>query len=242
MKKILLFIVVILFYSCKKENAAEQNSNSESLWDVEEYKGENETFLKTDTIYFQGKNEDKTNFILAHLLKQDIDKKTTLKTANFRLDFYKDDFKIQSEMIVFPNYEEGSVWVAYYDLEGYDSEKSLFIRLSFGYPACGYDQNNYLYYFEKNNYKLVHKWINNSDSGWGTCLQFSPSKNEATFYARTISFLPDENNEEMGIVEYSDSLKFERINEKWIKRQLTPKEKIYRTQKQSFDDFHKTAN
>ena len=43
----------------------------------------------------------------------------------------------------------------------------------------------------------------------------------------------------MGVVEYSDSISFLLKNNTWELNQITPKEKVYRSEKKSFEEFHK---
>ena len=65
------------------------------------------------------------------------------------------------------------------------------------------------------------------DSGWGTWNELLHD-NMQQFYCRTVSSSPTNENGDIGIEEYSDSIKFEKINEKWIKTSLTPEGFVYR--------------
>lgn len=182
----------------------------------------------------------KEDYILVFQNDKKIGKDSLIK-AKFRLDFYKNNKKIGFDKVELTNYQPESGWSATYGLSIENAEKAPFLKIRNGYEACGYAQDNFLYSIEKNKVQQVHYWRTMSDSGWGVHLEFI-QKTPTVIYSNTISFSPTENetigNEDIGTVEYSDSIKFERKNNKWIKTYITPKDSVYRKFDQSFNDFH----
>lgn len=235
-----LFILFILI-GCQKPKPADQ-----AIATTPEAKTKTiaakDNFLKKDTIYIADYGEtSKDNYILAYLLDQKADK-DSIVTAKYLLDFYQNKIKTTSSKITIKGTDKGSEWGAIYGLGTQNVKNSPFIQISFGYPACGYTKNNYLYYFKNNDIQLVHEWYTMSDSGWGSWVEFGnpdAKTNPESFYCKTVSFVPDDNDENMGMVTHSDSIVF-RLNGGHYKKQLlSAKDKTYFEKKMSFDDFHK---
>ena len=202
-----------------------------------------ENFLKTDTvIVFNDEKPSKDNYILAHLLDRKMDKDSII-TGKYRLDFYFDKTKTAETKITIKGIEEGSEWSVIYGLgEQSTNSNSPFIQISFGYPACGYSQSHYLYYLKNNDMQLVYDWYTMSDSGWGSWVEFenpSAKANPESFYCKTVSFEPDDSDENMGTVKHSDSIVFRLSGNQWKKQLLSSKDKPYFEKKMSFDEFHK---
>ncbi|MTH17970.1 hypothetical protein [Flavobacterium sp. LC2016-01] len=240
MKPQCLFILFLLI-GCQKPKPANQTSEKTSKTKTEAIT-EKEIFLKTDTVsvYTNGETA-KDNYILAHLLDKKMDKDSVV-TGKYRLDFYFNKTKTANTEITIKGIEEGSEWNLIYGLGRESIESSLFIQLGFGYPACGYMHENYLYYLKNNDLQLVYDWYTLSDSGWGNWVEFeNPSKkaNPELFYCKTVAFVPDDNDENMGTVTHSDSIIFRLNGNHWKKQLLSAKDKTYFEKKMSFDDFHK---
>ncbi|OXB14169.1 hypothetical protein [Flavobacterium reichenbachii] len=202
--------------------------------------GTKENFLKIDTISISDNGEtSKDNYILAYLLDQKADK-DSIVTGKYQLDFYLNKIKTTSSKITIETIQKGSEWSAIFGLGTEGAKDSPFIQISFGYPACGYNQNHYLYYLNNNNLQLVYEWYTMSDSGWGSWVEFeNPTKaNPESFYCKTVAFEPDDNDENMGIVTHSDSIGFRLIGNRWKSQLLSVKDKNYFEKKMSFDEFH----
>jgi len=240
--KIQAIIFICLLISCQKPMPVSQTPSEKP---ISKNKAEaietKEKFLKTDTVSVYNDGEpSKENYILAHLLDQKIDK-DSMMTAKYRLDFYLNKTKTADSKITIKGVQKGSEWSAIYGLGRESVKNSPFFQISFGYPACGYMQDNYLYYLKNSDLQLVYEWDTMSDSGWGTWVEFeSPAKTETgPFYCKTVSFEPDDNDENLGTVTHSDSIVFSLIGNQWKKQLLSAKEKPYFQKKMSFDDFHK---
>lgn len=240
--KIQAFIFLCLLISCQKPKPVSQIQAETISENKAEAIVNKENFLKTDTISISDDGEtSKDNYILAHLVDQKADK-DSIVTAKYRLDFYLNKTKIADSKITIKGIDKGSEWGAKYGLASVESPKnSPFIQISFGYPACGYTSSNYLYYLKNNDLQLVHQWDVMSDSGWGTWVKFEDATsktNPESFYCKTVSFEPENDNDEMGTVTYSDSTVFHLSGNHWKKQLLSEKDKVYFQKKISFNEFH----
>lgn len=234
----LLFLFA--FISCRNQTSEIHVSNTIPE-DTQEISITQETFLKTDTIAITENEEtSKNTYILAHLLDQKADQ-DSIVTMKYRLDFYRNKTKATSSKITIKGYEKGSEWGASYGITSATAKNSPFIHVSFGYPACGYNQNNYLYYLKNNDIQLVYQWDSMSDSGWGSWVEFINKTDKAepeSFYCKTVSYEPENDDENMGTVSYSDSIIFKLEGNRWKKQLLSSKDKSYFIKKVPFDTFY----
>lgn len=237
-----LFIVLILA-SCQKEQKTAQTTSPMATSVVttadEEIK---EKPLKTDTIAVSDQKNAEVTHVLANLINQTTDK-DSIVISKYRLDFYQKKNKVASSAVTIKNYEKGSEWYGSTGLTHTSDKNSSFIQIDFGYAACGYTHENYLYYIKNGNLQLVHNWQSMSDSGWGSWTEFTSSETQKDpdhFYCKIVSFEPsDEDSEDSGIVTYSDSTSFSLKGNQWQKKLLSAKDKPYFEKKMSFNEFHK---
>lgn len=200
-----------------------------------------ENFLRTDTIVLSEDKNEAVSYVLVNLTDQKADK-DSIVTSKFRLEFYQNKNKVASSQITIKGYEKGSEWSGSYGLPNSSQNNSSFIKIDFGYPACGYTFENYLYYLKNNDLQLVHQWESMSDSGWGNWTEFlslESKNNPEVFYCKNVSFEPgDDDSEDSGILKYSDSISFSLKGNHWKKKLLTAKDKPYFEKKMSFNEFH----
>ena len=115
--------------------------------------------------------------------------------------------------------------MASYGLTSETSKNSPFVQITVGFPACGYSHDNYLYYLKNNGLQLVHQWSSMTDSGWGSWVEIVSTESNPdpkSFYCKTVAFEPtDDDNMDMGIVKYSDSISFELKDDRWKKMLLS---------------------
>ncbi|QOG04869.1 hypothetical protein IHE43_03110 [Flavobacterium sp. MDT1-60] len=238
MKTHICFILFLLM-GCQKPKPALQIASKTTKAKIEAI-AVKENSLRTDTIIFD-KNAAITH-VLIHLTEQKPDKDSIIE-SKFRLDFYKNKNKITSKKITIKGYEKGSEWSGSYGFPDSSQNNPSFIKIDFGYPACGYTFENYLYYLKNNDLQLVHQWQSMSDSGWGNWTKFLSleSKNDLEiFYCKSVSFEPaDDDSEDSGILTYSDSISFSLIGNHWKKKLLSPKDKPYFEKKMSLNEFYK---
>lgn len=239
--KIQFLFVLFLSISCQKPKPAPQTANKTTKAKIEAI-AVKENSLRTDTIILSKDKNAAITHILIHLTEQKPDKDSIIK-SKFRLDFYQNKNKISSKKIAITGYEKGSEWSGSFGLNNSSQNNSSFIKIDFGYPACGYTFENYLYYLKNNDLELVHQWQSMSDSGWGSWTEFlgdGSNKDPEIFYCKTVSFEPaDDDAEDSGILNYSDSISFSLIGNHWKKKLLSPKDKPYFEKKMSLNEFYK---
>ena len=243
MKPQYLFLLSLII-SCQKPKPVSQiqTKNPASENKPEAIISAKEKFLKTDTIPISNGEENAAgNYVLANLLDQKADK-DSIVTVKYRLDFYENKEKKASSKITIEGYQKGSEWGADYGLATAANKNTSFIQISFGYPACGYSQNNYLYHLKNKDLQLVYQWDSMTDSGWGSWVEFvTPSeKDSEPFYCKRVSFEPTDDNDEIGIVTYSDSIVFRLSGNHWKTQILSVKDKNYFEKKMPFNEFHNT--
>lgn len=235
MKKTLVILCLLfVFVGCKKELISEKKQAITPRIISKPIQ-----ILKTDTIHFSYKSDVKDDYAIIHLLEEKYTK-DSLCTSKFRIDFIQKKSKIFSDLVTIKGVEKESNWFGMYEM---DTIYSPFKRLSFGYPACGYTQDNFLYYIDNKESAKIHTWLSVGDGGWFNDVEFFPIS-KTKFACRTASFWSDdselENNEtdeEYGILEHSDSIVFDFQNGKWQKSFKTPKEKVYRKKRMSYDSM-----
>ncbi|MEN9929396.1 MAG: hypothetical protein RLZZ231_1317 [Bacteroidota bacterium] len=232
----LLLILLFILQGCKKAPIAA--NSSQPMLQTKEKSG---TALKTDTLYFSYPSDDKPqdDFAIIKLMDEKFTK-DSMCTSKFRIEFIQKKRILFSDWITIKGIVKGSEW---YGSNEMDSINSPYKRLSFGYPACGYSQDNYLYYIEGSSSSKVHTWLSVGDGGWFNDVAFFPLST-TTFACRTASFWPEEvapenqeTDEEFGILEHSDSIVFSLQNNTWHKSFKTPKGKVYRKKRMSYDSI-----
>lgn len=244
--KLKYLFILIIFASCQKDKKTVQTTGLNNLETPQtnsaDTKDTSESLLRTDTINLSEDKKAALTHVLAHLLEQKADKDSII-TSKFRLDFYQNKNKIASSKITIKNYEKGSEWYGSTGLTDSSNKNSSFIKIDFGYAACGYTHENYLYYLKNGDLQLVYQWQTMSDSGWGTWTEFVSSetaKDPETFYCKTVSFEPgDDDSEDSGIVTHYDSISFSLKGNQWKKQLLSIKDKPYFEKKMTFNEFHK---
>ncbi|KAF2509144.1 hypothetical protein [Flavobacterium foetidum] len=236
-------VLAILVVACQKEQ--KQNQTNVLKADIKETAVVKDKFLKTDTITISdGEDSFSKDYILANLVKENMDK-DSIVTSHYQLDFYENKVKTASSKVAIKGNEKGSEWSASFGLNDVKKSKSSpFLHVSYGYPACGYAHDHFLFYLKNNEAELVYSWLTISDSGWGSWVEFySQDVDSETkkFYCKNVAFEPaDGDDENLGVVSYSDSTSFEFKNNHWNKILLSAKDKNYFQKTMSFDEFHNT--
>lgn len=177
------------------------------------------------------------------------EKKTTkegLKIQSFHLNFYDDSKISQSFSIHLEGEEKNAEWDAEspFVIDSTHQKKS-FVLLHNGYPACGYSQNYFL--FVKNSDNKIQKldeWETFFDAPYGNYQSFKPI-DEHSFSRVFININGSdkevkEGEEEFAVVTKSDSVIFYQEKNRWIKKQITPKDKVFWQREMKLDDALKT--
>ncbi|MBS7256699.1 hypothetical protein [Flavobacterium branchiicola] len=239
--KIHTLFFLLLLIGCQKPKPAE-SAAKKTVSEKHKVANVADPFISSDTIHFYAEGEtSSTNYILANLVDQKVDK-DSIVISRYQLDFYENKTKTASSKVTINGYEKGSEWSATYGLSSESTNTSSFIQVSFGYPACGYNQSHYLYHLKNKNLQLVYEWDSMTDSGWGSWVEFDnpTAKNDPeTFYCKRVAFEPEEDDDNMGTVTHSDSIEFRLSGNHWKNQLLSVQEKVYYQKKVSFDDFYK---
>lgn len=217
----LLIFMVIFLFSC--QNKLITNSY------------QNKSHIQTDTLVFDYRDTLFQDFALLHLVEKNYGKDSICE-VKYKIDFWKNNEFVSSSIFGYKGYSEESMSSSYY----IDTTNTAFKRVCIGYPACGYAQNCFLFYTTNTSSKLIHHSIDVGDGGWGSGTEYFV-KNENQIISRNFSFWPDEESEnpdEIGLLEYSDSITFFKQNNNWKTKKITPKGKVYKTEKKKFDEYY----
>lgn len=187
----------------------------------------------------------KNDFLTIDPKQSKIDKDGN-KTNLFDVNFYKDDKKLNAFSIEIAGFEKESDWSADspFEIDSTNTNNS-FVMLHNGYPACGYAQNYFLFVKnEDNKMQLLDKGSTYFDAPYGNYQIFKPiNKDSFSRVFLTIGSSDEEpanDEEELVNVTKSDSVVFYRENNKWIKKEITLKEKIYWSREMKLDEAYNT--
>ena len=209
-----------------------------------------ETNLKTDTIILDYKNNfNRADKILIRRNKT-IKSKKDGETIFYSLDFYKKGSKFYSHSYVSKNVYEGEDWSGYdeffTDTIAKISDKR-FINVSVGVPACGYNQNNFLFFLGEKGVQLVCEYQSMGDGIYSTSDDFLPifvNNKVVSFTRKNVSIDSDESkpfddaNENL-VVTFQDSMGYTYQNDIWKSKNLSPKGKIFRKLFTSYKKYFK---
>ena len=176
--------------------------------------------------------------------------KKTLKDGTqlqyFDFTFFKDSKKLQTIPVIINGFEKESDWDAEspFEIDSINKNNSL-VLVHNGFPACGYGQNYLLFSKNKaNKVELLDQYETFFDAPYGTYQIYK--KINATSFARialTIGGSDEETKEgedEIAIVSKSDSVVFYQDKDRWVKKQITPKEKVYWQREMKLDEAYNT--
>jgi hypothetical protein len=198
--------------------------------------------------------------------------KDSSKTVYFKINFLKKDLLKYSYSYVSKRdfQSDGSEWSGDNEFMSNQSKTKndyRFIKLGYGYPACGYGQKNFLFFVDTNNFQLVAQWDSGFDVPYSADNEFFPTFNEnkvINFYSKFVSAGPDETAEnnvafgedykediannsinkqkgednEIYLFEFSDSTTYIFKNKKWKTKLQTPKGKVYKSIKKTTKEYY----
>lgn len=243
--KYILIVLFLLCVSCsdKKEETVEVATSSE----VEVVSTTEPNFIHKDSLLLDSKEISADKVVITEI-KRSYDK-DSIGTAYFEIGFFKNNKAIYTypTKIVFGT-EEGAEWDINQEFMA-DSENenidSRFVHCSNGIAACGYTHTHFLFFMDEKGVQLVTQWDSMSDGGYGIGQYFEPdfkTKPMKSFFAKTVDVSSDEtvkDSIEWIVVSYSDSVRYNFENGKWKKNQLTQKEKVYRKENFTFEEYYK---
>lgn len=168
--------------------------------------------------------------------------KNEVEIQNFNIQFYENGKKSGVFSIPIVYYQKESDWNAEspFVIDSLHQKKS-FVLLHNGFPACGYSQNYFL--FVKNSDNEIQKldeWETFFDAPYGNYQSFKNINNHS--FSRVLVSIGGSDTEvindeeELAVVTKSDSVVFYQEKNKWIKKQITPKDKIFWQREMTLDD------
>lgn len=168
--------------------------------------------------------------------------KNEVEVQNFNLQFYENSKKLGVFSIAVENFEKDSDWNAEspFVIDSIHQKKS-FVLLHNGFPACGYGQNYFL--FVKNSDNKIQKldeWETFFDAPYGNYQSFKHINN--TSFSRVLVSIGGSDKEvvndeeELAVVTKSDSVVYYQEKNRWIKKQITPKNKVFWQKEMKLDD------
>ena len=202
--------------------------------------------FKTIKLGIDWNGDSKENGFVTIDKKDNKIQKNGIETQNFELNFYENSKKLGTFSIPVENFEKDSDWTAEspFVIDSLNSKKS-FVLLHNGFPACGYSQNYFL--FVKNSDNKIQKldqWETYFDAPYGNYQYFKPINNYS--FSRVLISINGSDKEvineeeELAIVTKSDSVVFYQEKNRWIKKQITPKDKVYWQREMKLDDALRT--
>lgn len=168
--------------------------------------------------------------------------KNEVEIQNFNIQFYENGKKSGVFSIPIVYYQKESDWNAEspFVIDSLHQKKS-FVLLHNGFPACGYSQNYFL--FVKNSDNEIQKldeWETFFDAPYGNYQSFKNINNHS--FSRVLVSISGsdkeviDDEEELAVVTKSDSVVFYQEKNKWIKKQITPKDKIFWQREMTLND------
>lgn len=253
MKKLLLIAIQILLFSCKDEkeriNEIPDPFHGQDKMVTIDTLVTNQKRLKTDTLIFEKlKKVNVFDKIVASILKKGYNDEN-VEITFCRSDFYLREKKLFSFPVTVDTSDEGD-WTLYEDL--FPDEKrnfydNRFFEISYGVPACGYAQTNFLFFIENNNLQMISRNISYVDGPYGDLFEFEPKFMEnkiVSLSSKKVAINSDETkpyndeNEDL-VITISDSIVYKYNGKKWIGKLETPKGIIFRTEHKTFKELYK---
>lgn len=250
MKKLLFFALLMFLFSCKDsvnelpdpfiEPTKIANVDTMALYDQ---------VLKIDTIILEKLNKlNIADKVLAVTLKTGFSK-DSVEISSCRIDFYFKNKLLQSIPLETIASHEDPIWSFYEDVfTNQKSNKSdnRFFEISYGVPACGFTQSNFLFFVENNEFQLVTKYASLGDGPYGDYFDFNPyfvGDDVLYFASKRVVIDADESkpyndeNEDL-VITFSDSTIYKFNNGKWLGQLITPRNKPYRKEFKTYNELY----
>ncbi|MBA0882230.1 hypothetical protein [Flavobacterium undicola] len=248
MRNGILFFVFASFFSCKKE-VPNSSLISKNFKDSIEIKINEAKVIQTDTLKLEkSKTLNGVDKILIATLKKEINKDSITKEL-IRFDFFnKNNNLVKSISSSITHAFDNGSWYTSENVFSQNKSDNRFIELSYGYDACGYTQTNFLFFIETNHIQLITKNESMADGGYGTWTSFEPNFKDnklISFSSTIIQVDTDESkpyndlNEDL-VINYSDSIVYNWISNKWLGELKSKKGKIFRKEFKKFNDVYKS--
>jgi len=242
------FLLVLLFcFSCADKKAEENIAVTETSETVTTEAEESPKEKIVDKFDLESITDGDFPNEIKIVNSRNVLDKDSITTGFYTIDFYKNGKKIDSHPMQIEFLETQGEWYLSQNL-GEETEQTdkRFLVIGNGIAACGYSHTKALFYLSENGAQLIQTWDSTMDSGFGNYMDFIPKFSNgkiASFISRNVEASPEDDITESGdgnaVISYSDSTYNFMENNKWKKKSLTPKGKVYReekmTEKQYFE-------
>ena len=205
--------------------------------------------LKIDTLVLEKLNKlNIADKVLAVTLKTGFSK-DSIEITSCRIDFYFKNKLIQSFPVQTYTSHEDPIWSFYEDVfTNQKSNKSdnRFFEISYGVPACGFTQSNFLFFVENNEFQLVTKYNSVADGPYGNYFEFNPyfvGDDVLYFASKRVTIDVDESkpyndeNEDL-VITFTDSTIYKLYNGKWLGQLKTHRNKPYRKEFKNYKELY----
>ena len=192
------------------------------------------SYVKTDTVRF---THDSSRMAVIGLLTpgniylEDSSRKVAVDVLYYikgkQVSAHTDTFNTHDE-------EELSYYFEGMDTSGNGCER--FFTVNFGYPACGYTQWHLTFFANNTACYFVCRHTSSADGAWGSGLEFFDAcgaKADTEIRSAMVSRGSEVDTGDIITVSYSDSTLYRFDGQVWKAESLTPKDKVYRSSKDS---------
>lgn len=224
---LLLWISLLVFVtSCKEEV-----STTETQKVPDAYQPLNRAYSRTDTVRFTG---DSSRIAVIGLLTpgaylEDSSRQLPVDVLYFvkgkQVSAFTDTFSTRDEEEL-SHYFEGT------DSNGNSCER--FFTVTFGYPACGYNQSHLTFFADANNCYFVTAHSSSADGAYGGGLEFFDACDAKSAQFLTSAYVSRGGDDDTGdviTIQYSDSMQYRFDGKQWSAKSITPKDSVYRSYK-----------
>lgn len=222
---LLLWISLLAFVtSCKEEVSTTQTQKTPEV-----YQPLNRAYSRTDTVRFTG---DSTRMAVIGLLTPGAYLEDSSRQLPVDVLYYVKGKQVSAFTDTFStrDQEELSHYFEGTDSNGNSCER--FFTVTFGYPACGYNQSHLTFFADANNCYFVTAHSSSADGAYGGGLEFFGTCDAQSAQQITSAYVGRGAEEDTGdsiTVYHSDSIQYRFDGKQWNAKPVTPKDSVYRT-------------
>lgn len=224
-----LAILMCAMVSCNDDTTPKEEAQSPATFTPIQ-----RAYTKTDTVRFK---EDSSRIAVIGLLTptdiylEDSSRKVAVDVLYYikgkQVSAHTDTFNTHNE-------EELSYYFEGMDTSGNSCEQ--FFTVNYGYPACGYTQWHLTFFANKTACYFICSHTSSADGAWGSGLEFFDAcgaKAASEIRSAIVSRGSDTDTGDIITVSYTDSTVYRFDGQVWKAEALTPKDKVYRSWKDS---------
>lgn len=224
-----LAILISSIVACKDETAPSQGTSATTA-----FTPINRSYTKTDTVRF---SNDSNRIAVIGLLTPE---KAYLEDSSHKVAvdvlYYIKGQQVSAHTDTFNTRNEEELSYYFEGMDSIGNSCERFFTVNFGYPACGYTQWHLTFFANATSCYFICSHTSSADGAWGSGLEFfdACAANSATeLRSAMVNRGSDEDTADIITVSYTDSTLYRFDGNKWKAELLTPKDKVYRSFKES---------